>query len=154
MIWVTSWISLALLTVVVSQPLFYSLALGRATRQLGPSAYVELRQQINATIARPFVRLYIATLVSLLALVAGALIQAARLLALGAATAGVALIVDAVLAAKLNVPINARMDGWSVANVPSDWQTQRAHWDHALAIRRVVLLAGYAALTLALTART
>jgi uncharacterized membrane protein len=153
MISVTSWASLVLLTVAMSQPLFYWLALGRAGRQLSATAYVELRQQINAAITRRLTRLYGATLLSLLALVASAVFEAAWSLAFGAAIALIALMADAVLAIKLNLPINTRMNGWTIADIPGDWQTHRAQWDRAFGIRRVLLLVGFAALTLALTAR-
>lgn len=142
MITVTSWTSLVLLTIAVSQPLFYWLALGRATRQLSPTSYVELRQRINAAVTRRLTRLYIATLLSLLTLLTSAAFQAAWSLMLGAGIAAIALTTDALLATRLNVFINARMDAWSLSEVPNDWQLQRAHWDRAFAIRRVVLLAG------------
>jgi len=153
MLTVTSWTSLVLLTVAVSQPLFYWLALGRATARLSASAYVELRQQINAAIATRFTRLYIASLLSLLALLASAIVASAWFVAAGAAVASAALVADVVLAAKLNVPINARMDTWSVAAVPPDWQIHRDAWQRALNLRRVVLLTGFVALTLALLVR-
>lgn len=142
-----------LLTIVVSQPLFYWLALGRATRQLEALAYVALRQQINAAIAKRLTRLYSTTLLSLVVLVAAALVQSAWALACGAGVAAAALIADTLLALKLNVPINTRMDSWTSATIPGDWQEERSRWDRALAVRRVVLLLGFAALSLAVLAR-
>lgn len=153
MLALASWTALVLLTIVVSQPLFYWLALGRATQQLDALAYVALRQQINAAITQRLTRLYIATLLSLIALVATALVQSAWPLACGACVAAAALIADAVLALKLNVPINTRMDSWTPATIPGDWQAERSHWDRALAVRRAVLLVGFAALSLALFAQ-
>jgi hypothetical protein len=68
--------------------------------------------------------------------------------ALGAAAlvALARLVVDAVLAVRRNVPINARMDSWSLANVPADWQEHRAGWMAAFSIRQAVLALAYAAL--------
>jgi hypothetical protein len=153
MLTVTSWTSLVLLTVAVSQPLFYWLALGRASGALSAGAYIELRQRINAAIAQRLTRLYVATLLSLLALLASAIAAAAWLVVASAAVALVALVADAVLATRLNVPINTLMDGWSVADVPPDWQRHRAAWERAFTIRRVVLLTGFGALTLGLSVR-
>ncbi|HEY6879615.1 MAG TPA: hypothetical protein VI299_16425 [Polyangiales bacterium] len=149
MSWIGWWCSLLLLAVVVSQPLFYGLALGKATRQLSATSYLELRQQINAAIAKPLVRLYVVTLLALLATGALAFVEHAWPCALGAAVAALSLVVDLLLAVKLNVPINTQMDRWTPATLPSDWESYRARWDSALALRRLVLGAGFIALTVA-----
>lgn len=153
MLTVTSWTSLVLLTVAVSQHLFYWLALGRATERLSASAYVELRQQINAAIATRFKRVYVASLLSLLALLASASAVSAWFVAAGAAVALSALVADVVIATKLNVPINTRMDTWSITAVPPDWEVQRTAWQRALDLRRIVLLTGFVALSLGLLVR-
>ena len=145
-----SCLSLLLFTVVVSQPLFYWMALGRATRGLSCGAYVELRQQINAAIVKRLIGSYVVTLIALLAL-AGTAWAGGRLSIVGGAIgAAFALIVDLALAAKLNIPINKRMDGWQLDAVPSDWESQRNAWDAALGVRRVVLLMGFVGLVVAL----
>jgi len=45
--------------------------------------------------------------------------------AIGAVVAILSLVLDLVLAVRLNVPINKRMNGWSLASIPDDWQDQR-----------------------------
>jgi hypothetical protein len=147
-----TWSSLVLFATVVSQPLFYWMALGRATRQLSAPAYVELRQQVNLAIKQRLTRLYIATLLSLLVLIVTAFIERGWSLAMGAWIALLALVMDVVLAKRLNVPINTRMDAWSLGQIPEDWQDQRVLWDAALGTRRIVLLLGFASLTLAIVA--
>lgn len=145
-----SCLSLLLFSVVVSQPLFYWLALGRATGRLSCGAYVELRQQINAAIVKRLMGSYAVTLIALLALAGTAWSHGRLSIVGGAAGAAVALVADLALAAKLNIPINKRMDGWPLNAVPSDWETQRNAWDAALGVRRVVLLAGFVGLVIAL----
>ena len=140
--------ALLLYTAVVSQPLFYALALGRAARGLSAAAYVELRQRINAVIASRLLGLYVVTLLTLIVLVAVALVRDASTLAIGAGLAACGLIADTVLAVKLNVPINDLVNGFRLDAIPEDWRTHRDRWDAAMAVRRVVLLAAFVALVL------
>ncbi|MFN0063232.1 MAG: hypothetical protein ACKVPX_12065 [Myxococcaceae bacterium] len=67
-------------------------------------------------------------------------------LASGAGLAIACLVMDAVLAIKLNVPINSAINGWRTSALPEDWQTYRARWHRALAIRRIFLVGGLLAL--------
>jgi hypothetical protein len=145
-----SCLSLLLYSVVASQPLFYWMALDCATQGLSAQAYVELRQQINAAIVKRLMAIYLATLLALLALLGAALLQHRLWLALGAGAGALTLVGDLILAAKLNVPINRRMDGWSLAALPDDWAAQRDAWSAALGLRRVVLLLGFVVLAVSL----
>jgi hypothetical protein len=142
----------ALFAVVVSQPLFYLVALSRASGALSAPAYVELRQRINAVMNVRLVLLYGATVVSTLVLIWAAVARGERLLAAAALVALAGLVVDAIVAVRRNVPINTRMDGWSPTNVPADWQSQRAGWNAAFSIRQVVLGGAYAALLMGVIA--
>jgi hypothetical protein len=146
MLEVTLFATLILFALVVSQPLFYLVALGRASGALSAPAYIELRQRINAVMNVRLVPLYVATLASTLALAWSAFAHGERLLATAALAAATGLIADAVLAVRRNVPINTRMDGWDPASPPADWEAQRAQWTAAFATRQVVLATAYAAL--------
>ena len=143
---VATFTTLVLFALVVSQPLFYLVALGPAAGALSASAYVELRQRINAIMNVRLVPLYGATLASTLLLVWLALARGERLLGAAALIALAGLVVDAVLAVRKNVPINTQMDGWSATNVPADWETHRARWTAAFATRQVVLTIAYGTL--------
>lgn len=144
-----SCLSLLLFSVVVSQPLFYWMALDRAAQGLSARAYVELRQQINAAIVKRLMGTYLATLLALLALLGTALSQHRLWLTLGAGGAALTLLADLTLAAKLNIPINRRMDGWNLDALPDDWAAQRDAWRAALGLRRWVLLLGFVGLAVA-----
>jgi hypothetical protein len=115
---------------------------------LSAAAYVELRQNINAVIASRLLGLYVVTLLTLGGLAVAALVRDAATVAVGAGIAACGLIADTVLAVRLNVPINNRVNGWTQAAIPDDWRVHRDRWDAALAVRRVVLLAAFAALVL------
>ena len=139
-------ITLLLFALVVSQPLFYLLALGRASGALSAPAYVELRQRINAVMNVRLVPLYGATLASALVLAWAAFARSEIPLGAAALIAAAGLVADAILAVRRNVPINTLMDGWSPAHAPSDWEAQRARWTAAFAVRQLVLSLAYAAL--------
>ncbi len=144
--------TLVLFALVMSQPLFYLVALGRASGALSAPAYVELRQRINAVMNVRLVPLYGATLVSALLLAWAAFAREERVLGAAALLAVAGLAADAVLAIRRNVPINTFMDAWSPTNVPADWETHRARWTAAFATRQVVLALAYAALLVGVVA--
>ena len=138
--------TLVLFALVVSQPLFYLLALGRASGALSAPAYVELRQRVNAVMNVRLVPLYGATLASALVLAWAAFARSEVLLGAATLIAAAGLVADAILAVRRNVPINTRMDGWSPASAPADWETHRARWIAAFSVRQVVLSLAYGAL--------
>lgn len=141
-------VTLGLFAFVVSQPLFYWVALGRASTALSAPAYVELRQRINAVMNQRFPRLYGAAAVSAVVVLGLAVAEGASLVAVTTVVAIVGLVVDAVLAIRRNVPINAMMDGWAPGDVPADWEVHRARWSAAFATRQRVLGVAFASLLL------
>lgn len=146
MLGLATFVTLALFSLVASQPLFYLVSLGRASGGLSGPAYAELRQRINAVMNRRLVPLYGATLASALLLAWAALARGERGLAAAAALASAGLVADAVLAVRRNVPINAEMDHWSPSDPPADWATWRARWAAAFATRQIVLSLAWAIL--------
>jgi hypothetical protein len=132
-------------TLVMSQPLFFAFALGRASLALSGPAYVELRQRINAAITKPLVVVYALTFLACLAVAALAAREGAMTTAAGVGLAALTLAVDLTLAAKGNVPLNAEMNRWDAAAPPADWATKRAAWHRVFAVRQIVLCVGYVA---------
>ena len=138
--------SLAAYSVVASQPLFYLVALGRAQRELSAPAYVELRQRINPLMVRRVSVIYGSALLALLLLLFLSFRSGDRLLLATAVVAVACLVVDAVLMLRVSVPINTRMDAWTPAEQPGDWQEDRARWFAIFAYRQVALLVGFGSL--------
>lgn len=132
-------------TLIMSQPLFFAFALGRASLALSGPAYAELRQRINGAITRPLVVVYAITFVACLAVAALAANAGATTTAAGVGFAALTLAVDLGLAAKGNVPLNAVMNRWDPAALPSDWATKRAAWHRVFSVRQIVLCVGYVA---------
>jgi ABC-type iron transport system FetAB permease component len=139
-------LTLAVFSFVVSQPFFFLVALGRASETLSASAYIELRQRINAVMNRKLPLLYGAALVSALVLLGLAIARGERLVAAATGVAIAGLVADTVLAVRRNVPLNGLMDGWTASDPPADWELHRARWAQAFALRQVVLSVAWAVL--------
>lgn len=131
---------------VVSQPLFYLVALTSAQRALSGSAFVELRQRINAVMDRRIPVIYSTTLVTTLVLVVlswrggHGWVLGTTLVAL------LCLLADAAWMVRKNVPINAVMSRWSTTDYPGDWELYRTRWFAIFGYRQVVLLIGFVSL--------
>jgi hypothetical protein len=132
-------------TLVMSQPLFFAFALGRASLALSGSAYTELRQRINGAITRPLIIVYALTFVACLTVAALATNEGATATTAGAGLAALTLVLDLVLAVRGNVPLNTAMNHWDPSAPPPDWATKRAAWHRVFAVRQIVLCVGYVA---------
>lgn len=138
-------ITLFPLTLIMSQPLFFAFALGRASLALSGPAYAELRQRINGAITKPLVVVYALTFVACLAVASLAAMDGAKTTAAGVGLAALMLVIDLGIAAKGNVPLNAAMNRWDPGALPEDWARKRAAWHRVFAVRQVVLSIGYLA---------
>ncbi len=139
-------ISLITYSVVVSQPLFYLVAMGGAQRALSAAAYIELRQRINALMTRRLPAIYLSTLIAVVAALSVSLWVGNAIGSIAAGTALGCLVADVALMLRKNVPINGVIDQWSMTDYPADWESYRARWSEGFAYRQVALLVGYAAL--------
>ncbi len=128
---------------VVGQPLFYLLALTQAQRALSGSAYVELRQRINAVMSRRVPLIYLTTLVTSSSLLALSWRAGDRMVLTTTLLAFVCLVVDVVLMMRENVPINTVIDRWSPIDPPEDWHAYREKWFAIFGYRQIILLVGF-----------
>jgi hypothetical protein len=138
--------SLAAYSVVASQPLFYLVAMSRAQRALSAAAYIELRQAVNPVMGKRVPPIYLAALLSLVALAVFALRAGDGLRSGAAGVALACLVVDLILMTRVSVPINAAIDAWTAADHPADWQKYRERWFGIFAYREAALLVGFASL--------
>lgn len=138
--------SLLAYSTVVSQPLFYIVALTSAQRAMSGSAYVELRQRINTVMNRRVPVIYSTTLVTILVLLALSWRAGTWRVLITASVALVCLVADIALMVRENVPINGVIDRWSTTDYPGDWDVYRSKWFAIFAYRQVVLLAGFISL--------
>lgn len=138
--------NLATFSIIVSQPLFYLLALTAAQRGLSAAAYIELRQRLNPVMNRRVPLLYGAALITSVGLL-GLAYRAGNGFVLGTTVlALLGLIADLGYMIRKNVPINRVMDGWSPSNHPPDWHAYRDKWLGMFAYRQVLLAVAFVSL--------
>lgn len=133
-------------SIVASQPLFYIVAMSTAQRALSGSAYVELRQRINSVMKQRVPVIYLAALVTIVALLV--LSWRARIwnVLITTSVALLCLVADIALMIRENVPINGVIDRWSPTDYPEDWEAYRSRWFAIFGYRQVVLLVGFISL--------
>ena len=131
---------------VVSQPLFYIVALTTVQRALSAPAFVELRQRINAVMDRRIPVIYGTTLVTSLLLLVVSWRTGSATVLVTTIVALLCLVADAALMVRKNVPINAVMNRWSTTDYPGDWDGYRSRWFAVFGYRQIVLLIGYVSL--------
>ena len=139
-------VNLFMFAIVVSQPLFYAVALSHASRALSAPAYIELRNAINAVMKRRVPVLYLGTLATMLGVLAASLLDGERWMAATSAVALATLLADAALMVRENVPINGVIETWTPTRYPADWETYRTRWMAIFAVRQLLLGVGFASL--------
>ena len=139
-------VNLAFFATVVSQPLFYAVALGHASRALSAPAYIELRNAINAVMKRRVPVMYLGALATCLSVLVLSFLDGDRWKAMTSALALAALIADAALMVRENVPINGVIETWTPMQYPADWETYRTRWMAIFAVRQVLLVIGFVSL--------
>jgi len=131
---------------VVSQPLFYIVAMTSAQSALSGSAYVELRQHINSVMNRRVPVIYLTTLVTILALLVISWRARSWNVLITTILGLVCLLVDIALMMRENLPINGVIDRWSTTSYPGDWEAYRNKWFAIFGYRQAVLLVGFISL--------
>lgn len=139
-------VNLAFFAIVVSQPVFYAVALGHASRVLSAPAYIELRNAINAVMKRRVPVMYLGALATCLSVLVLSFLDGDRWTAMTSAVALAALIADAALMVRENVPINGVIETWTPTQYPADWETYRTRWMAIFAARQVLLVIGFVSL--------
>jgi hypothetical protein len=130
-------------SIVVSQPLFYRVVMGRAQRALSPAAFIELRQRINPIMTRRVPVIYASALATLLLLLVLSLRIPNGIVLVTAAIALVCLVIDVLFMLRENVPINGVIDQWSTTQYPEDWEHYRTRWFEIFVYREIALLVGF-----------
>ena len=128
---------------IVSQPLFYLLALSRSQKSLGATSYIELRKLLDKNLKIRLKLLYYGTLFTTVLLIFLTASANATLHLIMACVALCALLTDIAIAVKRNVPINNLMNHWDTNAVPRHWQLIRRKWFYFYQIRQVVGIIGF-----------
>ena len=139
-------VNLLVFALVASQPLFYAVALSHASRVLSAPAYIELRNAINPVMKRRVPVMYLGALASGIGVWVSSVLAGERWMAATSAVALAALVGDAVLMLRENVPINGVIETWTPTRYPADWETYRTRWMAIFAVRQLLLGAGFVSL--------
>lgn len=136
-------VNLLAYSLVVSQPLFYLVAMTSAQHALSAPAYIELRQSINSVMTRRISWIYLGALVMTLLLIVLSFLGREWLLLGTTVVSLLCLGADIVFMLRENLPINGVIDQWSPTNYPEDWETYRMKWFSIFGYRQVLLLVGF-----------
>ena len=126
--------------------LFYWIAFSNVTRSMRAEAYIEARQLLDKNLRTNLETLYYLTLLSCILLIAFSVTNPDGLLFLTAIVAMLALIGDILISLRSNIPLNKKMNAWSVAQYPENWHKYRSHWMHAFRMRQWLSVLGFVAL--------
>ena len=143
---ITLFITLVLYAAVISQSLFYALAMTGATKKMPAPVYIETRQLLTSELQTSLGTLYYFTLAASVALTTFSVVNPGGLLFITSVVALMALVADIVLAVKGNVPLNKAIDQWTTASYPSNWQQYRSKWFTLYHTRQVINTIGFVTL--------
>ena len=139
-------VNLIAYSTIVSQPLFYIVALTSAQRASSGAAYVELRPRTPPVMSRRVPLLSGTPLVTVLALLVLSWRAQSWNVLITTIVGFLCLLVDVVLMLRENVPINGVIDRWSIPGFPEDWKAYRDRWFAIFGYRQVALLLGFVSL--------
>jgi uncharacterized membrane protein len=135
---------------VVSQPLFYLLAMGDAQKRLQAPAYVELRNLLDSNLMVKNRIVYYAVLVTSPLTCIFNLHHPEGLLFITSVIACVALWIDVYLMFKGNLPLNRFIQTWTPHDYPPNWERYRALWFSYYHRRQVACMIGFTSLVIGL----
>jgi len=140
---ITILLNLVSFAFVVSQPLFYILAMSEAQKSLRPSSYVELRNLLDKKLQVNLRIVYYTTIFSNLLLILVSMYVQSTVLLVTSIIAMGSLIADMILLFKGNIPVNKAIQTWTPENFPPDWKNYRNKWFFYYHRRQVVDIIGF-----------
>lgn len=143
---ITAFITLLLYVMVISQSIFYILAVSRVMKNMCASAYIETRKLLDKHLRPSLPAVYYAALIATIVLTGFSLINPSGILFICSLIALVALVVDVALSMKGNVPLNKVINSWNEADYPENWRQYRSRWFAAYNIRQIANLTGFVSL--------
>ncbi|SNQ49906.1 conserved membrane hypothetical protein [Frankia canadensis] len=145
-------VSLVLTGLVAGTMTIGLVAVRPAMHSLPTTTYVLVKQAFDISYPKFMKPLQIACLLSTVALAVTAAVAGSRACAILAAVAAVGVLVNIIVTVRGDLPINNAMATWTPEAPPSDWQSQRARWDHFNSIRTIAAISALVLLALAATA--
>ena len=143
---ITLFITLLMYAVVISQSFFYILAMSVTLKKMRAQTYIETRNLLTENLQAPLQIVYYTTLSASVLLTAFCVVNPGGLLFIASLIALVALVADALLALKGNIPLNKYINSWTSTDYPVNWQRYRAQWFNLYHIRQALNITGFVSL--------
>ena len=131
---------------MVSQPLFYLLALADAQKTLRPSAYIELRNLLDRKLQLNLRIVYYTTFCTHLLLILVSFVTNSTVLLATSLVAAAALFADMMLLFRGDIPINKAIQTRTPENYPPDWKNYRNKWFFYYHRRQIADIIGFLSL--------
>jgi len=139
-------VTLLLYSIIVSQSFSYIISQRQVQQAMDGEAYLQFRKLTDRLFQQRYRPVMYAGLLSNLALVMVSALSADKWVLISATTAFFALVADAMVTVKGNLPINAIINQWTEETLPTDWQQYRRRWLQVYSIRQVLSIVGYCSL--------
>ena len=134
---------------IVSQPLYYMLALSPVQQNMDAQSYITLRKMIDEQIRTRLKYAYISALLVTVFFLLHGLYEPSFVVVASAAIALMALLADLWLIFRGDVPINDVINGWTTSKFPPDWTAYRSRWFYYFRMRQVAAAVGFGSLLVA-----
>ncbi len=143
---ITLFITLLMYAFIISQSFFYILAMTSILKKMQAGTYIETRNLLTETLQVPLKVIYYTALGASLLLTSFCVVNPNGLLFITSIIAFVALLADALLAVKGNIPLNKYINSWTSNNYPEEWQQYRSKWFNLYHIRQGLNITGFVSL--------
>ena len=143
---ITLFITILLYAAIISQSLFYILAMSKVMKNMQVATYIETRKLLDKHLRVSLPVVYYGSLIASIALTAFCLVNSSGLLFICSIIALVCLVADLVLIVKGNIPLNKIFNSWTTTNYPSNWQQYRSKWFSFYHIRQLTNMIGFLSL--------
>ena len=143
---ITLFITLLMYAIVISQSVFYILAMSSTLKKMQAETYIETRNLLTKTLEMPLQVVYYTALGTSVLLTAFCVVNPSGWLFIGSVIALITLVADAILATKGNIPLNKLINSWTSANYPSNWKQYRSKWFTLYHVRQALNITGFVSL--------
>ncbi len=142
-------LNLFVYAIVVGQSFLYIIALRNVQESMEAPSYIELRKLLDKNFLQKFKPVMYLSLLLNTVFVILSLLQSSVLLLTCAIIAFAAIVIDAVLASKGNMPINRIINSWTATTYPANWKEYRSKWMYWYSLRQFANISGFIALLIA-----
>ncbi len=132
--------------VIISQSLFYILAMSTVMKKMQAPVFIQTRQLLDARLQTTLYLAYYLALASSIALTAFAVVNPYGILFRCSVIALAALVADIMISLKGNVPLNKTINNWTVTNYPANWEQYRSKWFSLYHTRQAINITGFVSL--------